>query len=66
VIEGFGNIVIGNETRVGKKEDDYFNPRETKHQFKTFHSSIRILEISFGDFDEMDIVRLEDKYNRNN
>ena len=66
VIEGTGNILIGNETRTGKKGDEFFIPSETKHQIKTSDASLSIMEISFGDFDENDIVRLEDKYKRNN
>ncbi|MBK8846632.1 MAG: phosphomannose isomerase type II C-terminal cupin domain [Bacteroidetes bacterium] len=64
VIEGAGNITIGQETLFVKKGDEFFIPRETKHQITTSNSSLSILEISFGDFDENDIVRLEDKYNR--
>jgi mannose-6-phosphate isomerase-like protein (cupin superfamily) len=65
VIEGVGDIVIGDETLVGSKGDEFFIPRETKHQIITSNSTISIMEISFGDFDENDIVRLSDKYNRN-
>lgn len=64
VIEGEGNIVIGEEIKIGKVGDEFFIPRETKHQIKTSNSPISILEISFGNFDENDIVRLNDKYNR--
>lgn len=64
VIEGTGMITIGQENLLVKKGDEFFIPRETKHQIKTTNSSLSILEISFGDFDENDIVRLEDKYNR--
>ena len=64
VLEGVGHITIGQETTLVKKGDEFFIPRETKHQIKTSSSSLSILEISFGNFDENDIVRLEDKYNR--
>lgn len=64
VLEGAGIITIGQETLLVKKGDEFFIPRETKHQIKTTNSSLSILEISFGDFDENDIVRLEDKYDR--
>ncbi len=64
VLEGTGDIVIGKETQTGKKGDEFFIPRETNHQIKAYASSISILEISFGDFDEDDIVRLSDKYHR--
>lgn len=64
VIEGEGTIIIGEESKTGRKGDEFFIPKETNHQIKTGNSSVTILEISFGDFDENDIVRLKDKYNR--
>jgi len=42
-----------------------FIPRETVHRLSaTGDAPVRILEISFGEFDEEDIVRLEDVYGR--
>ena len=64
VIEGNGKIIIGKETIEVQKGDEFFVNRETNHQIITSSSSLSILEISFGNFDENDIVRLEDKYNR--
>jgi mannose-6-phosphate isomerase-like protein (cupin superfamily) len=64
VIEGLGNIVIGKETHLVKKGDEFFMQRETNHQITTAKSLLSILKISFGDFDENDIIRLKDKYNR--
>ena len=46
-------------------EEKLFIPRETVHRLScTGSSAVRILEISFGEFDEDDIVRLEDVYGR--
>lgn len=66
VISGKGNLILGNKIHVGNVGDEFFIKREERHQIKTSNSSFSILEISFGDFDENDIVRLEDKYNRIN
>ena len=42
-----------------------FIPRETVHRLSApGDGPVRILEISFGEFDEDDIVRLEDVYGR--
>jgi mannose-6-phosphate isomerase len=42
-----------------------FIPRGTVHRLSsTGGEEVRILEISFGEFDEEDIVRLEDVYGR--
>ncbi len=46
-------------------EEKLFIPRETVHRlYCTGSSPVRVLEISFGEFDEDDIVRLEDVYGR--
>ncbi len=46
-------------------EEKLFIPRETVHRLSsTGDEPVRILEISFGEFDEDDIVRLEDVYGR--
>jgi mannose-6-phosphate isomerase len=41
-----------------------FIPQGAKHQLIGEDKDYRILEISFGHFDEEDITRLEDKYGR--
>jgi mannose-6-phosphate isomerase len=46
-------------------EEKLFIPRETVHRLSAVgEGDVRILEISFGAFDEDDIVRLEDVYGR--
>jgi mannose-1-phosphate guanylyltransferase/mannose-6-phosphate isomerase len=46
-------------------EEKLFIPRGTVHRLSsTGEAPVRILEISFGEFDENDIVRLEDVYGR--
>lgn len=40
-----------------------FIPKKTKHRLYA-NKKARILEISFGQFDEKDIIRFEDKYGR--
>ena len=48
-----------------EQEEKLFIPRETIHRLSaTGENDVRILEISFGEFDENDIVRLEDVYGR--
>jgi mannose-6-phosphate isomerase len=48
-------------------EEKLFIPRGTVHRLSsscTGSKRVRVLEISFGEFDEEDIVRLEDVYGR--
>lgn len=46
-------------------EETVFIPRSTVHRLSCVgENPVRILEISFGEFDENDIIRLEDIYGR--
>ena len=64
VLSGAGVATIGEKKIPLKTGDDAFVPRETHHRIETKESSLTILELAFGDFDENDIVRLEDRYGR--
>ncbi len=56
-------IQIEDKKIVGKVGEKYFIPKKTLHRLIAKKTS-RVLEISFGKFDEKDIERIEDKYNR--
>lgn len=64
VISGKGEITVGDEIKEAKKGDEFFIEKKVKHRVKAGGGGIEILEISFGEFDEKDEVRLEDKYDR--
>lgn len=64
VLDGEGIFVIGDEEKMGKKGDEFFIKKGSKHQIKGGETGVIFLEISLGDFDENDIERLSDKYNR--
>jgi mannose-6-phosphate isomerase len=58
-------VEIGNRVFRLEPEETVFIPRRTPHRLSSLSDRpIRILEISIGDFDENDIVRLEDVYGR--
>ncbi len=61
-----GSIIIhldGNERRLSEGESISVN-RGSKHQIINQENTSVILEISKGEFDENDIVRVKDIYNR--
>ena len=64
VLSGECEITLGDSTIYAGEGDEYFIEKKQKHRVKANSSQVRILEISFGDFDENDIIRLEDKYQR--
>jgi mannose-6-phosphate isomerase len=64
VISGNGSATIGKTSLPLNPGDSHFVPRETPHRLTGGTLPLIILEISLGDFDETDIVRLEDRYGR--
>ncbi len=64
VISGSGEVVVGDKIVSVKKGDEILVPVETHHRLAAKEEDLEILEIAAGDFDEEDIVRLEDNYGR--
>ncbi len=66
VIGGHPSIQINERTLVYDPGDFILIKKGDRHQIIATQEEVFILELSFGDFSEDDIVRLEDKYNRGN
>lgn len=64
ILSGKGEVMIGDNKITVKKDDELFVPKETPHRLSSPEENLEILEISSGNFDEEDIVRLEDNYGR--
>lgn len=64
VIAGDPQIQIGDKIITTKIGDEFEIPEKTNHRIIGGKEKAEILEISFGEFDENDIVRLEDQYGR--
>lgn len=64
VIKGDGVFEVGDKKSIVEEGSEQYVPLKTKHQIKAGSEGIEVLEISFGEFDEGDIVRYEDKYGR--
>jgi mannose-6-phosphate isomerase len=66
VLDGTIEVTRGGEKLSGNPGDEYTIEKKMEHRIANNGSvTARVLEISFGEFDEGDIVRTEDKYNRN-
>lgn len=63
VLSGTAEITLGENVVVAKKGDEFFVPVGTLHRISA-HTALEILEIALGEFDETDIIRTEDRYNR--
>ena len=64
VLEGKGFVIIDNKKKRASEGNSFFIKKKSKHRIITEESELKILEIATGNFNENDIVRLEDKYNR--
>ena len=64
IIDGTALITIGNKNKEYGKGGEVFVKRETLHRIKALSDSLKVLEISFGEFDKKDIIRVEDDYGR--
>lgn len=64
VVKGSGTFRIGDTETAGAEGAEFFSPRQTRHRITSGPEGLLFLEISFGDFDESDITRLEDDYGR--
>lgn len=64
IISGTAKVTIGDTVEDSKPGSDFFIRKNTRHRIEAGDEPCIILEIAYGDFDEHDITRLEDKYGR--
>ena len=64
VIKGTAQVELDGKIIEVKEEENIVIPEGAKHRVKALNSNCVILEISYGKFDENDIVRIEDDYQR--
>jgi mannose-6-phosphate isomerase len=65
VLDAGARVELDGEVVEPSAGEELFIPRGTVHRLSgTGPRPVRVLEISFGDFDEEDIVRIEDVYGR--
>lgn len=65
VISGHPVLTIGSKIINASPGDEFTIPKLEKHRIEAKDDAVQILEISYDDnFDEDDIVRLEDTYGR--
>jgi len=64
ILSGSGIVTVGADEFPAKKGDEFFIPAKTNHRARGGVGGLLFLEIGFGEYDEEDIVRLEDNYGR--
>jgi mannose-6-phosphate isomerase-like protein (cupin superfamily) len=66
VIAGNPKITIDETDTVASAGDEFTIEKSQHHRIEAPENDVVILEVAYGDFDEEDIIRLEDKYGRTN
>jgi mannose-6-phosphate isomerase len=66
IINGAAKVEIDGKTFNVKEGNDVSIESKSHHRIKAFSRGCVLLEISYGLFDEADIVRIEDDFNRIN
>jgi mannose-6-phosphate isomerase len=64
VIKGTAVVELDGKTIILGEGETITIPRQARHRISALESECVILEIAYGRFDENDIVRLEDDYQR--
>ncbi len=63
ILSGEGFVIINDKQSSAIKNDEFFVPQGAIHRIGA-STDMEILEIALGEFDENDIIRLEDEYGR--
>lgn len=64
IVKGSGTVEVQNKKSSFSEGDNIIIPSGAKHRIQASSSGCIVLEISYGNFDENDIVRIEDDYDR--
>ena len=64
IVKGSAMVEVQNERSSLNEGDSIIIPSGAKHRIQAIDSVCIVLEISYGSFDENDIVRIEDDYDR--
>lgn len=64
ITQGSGTITVADAQHEAKVGDTFYIDKGVKHRALGGIDGLQFLEIAFGEFDESDITRLEDRYGR--
>ena len=64
VLSGDPDVTVGSDVVRAKAGDEFEILKTVDHRISASINDVEVLEISVGEFDEGDIIRMEDKYGR--
>ena len=63
-LDNKARVIIGNVKHIANKGSRFFIKERQLHRIEAFDKPVKVLEISFGKFNENDIIRFEDDFDR--
>ena len=64
ILSGHPLVTVGWDIKIANPGDEFIIDELQLHRLEAQGDDARILEIAYGNFDEEDIVRIKDKYDR--
>ena len=64
VVKGTATVELDGENFILKEGDNLEIPKKARHRLGSIDEGCVVMEIAYGNFDEYDIVRVEDDYKR--
>lgn len=64
VLDEGAAVQVGDMVFQPKPGDEFWIPAGVKHRLSSLTTAVRVLEIAFGDWQQEDIIRYEDDFNR--
>ena len=64
ILSGHPRLIVGDKIIEANVMDEFEINEKVNHRISAINDDVMVLEIGFGNFDEDDIVRLDDKYGR--
>lgn len=64
ILSGHPVVTTGEQKIKANPGDEFKIEKLQPHRLEAEDETVQVLEIAFGNFDESDIIRLEDKYGR--
>jgi mannose-6-phosphate isomerase len=64
VLDDGATVEVGNEILHPKAGDEIWIPANTRHRLSSTGPAVRVLEVAFGNWQQADIARYEDDFQR--
>lgn len=64
VLDEGAEVIVGDQVLHPKRMEEIWIPVDTQHRLSSLGNEVRVLEVAFGNWQQEDIVRFSDDYQR--